>query len=708
MTGLPNGRPARQPATPRPATPPPATRRPATPRPAPLALVLAAAFVLALLAPVTGLVPATGARAVSTDLTLVADAVYSVQPAQRRVRVTVSIVARNRKAETRTRKFYFDHAFLAVPPGTGGYGLSGAKGATVRVAKRTRAATLLRIGFGPRLYGGQSRTYRLTFSMVDKGGAANRPLRVGTSLVTLPVWAYASDGAKGSTVRVRFPGGYDVAVESGSFATRTTTSDGGTQLATGLLSNPVTFFAYVTAQREATFVDTNRTVAVGGRSVTLTLRAWKDDHAWARRTGGLFAKALPALHEAIGLDWPATGPTVVQEAASRTVGGYAGLFAPAERRIEVAYWADPMVTVHEAAHGWFNGLLLADRWANEGFASLYAQRTAAAIGVKGSVPRLTDAVRKAAQPLNAWTNATGPEADRPTETYGYAASLALAAAIEERAGDPALRRVWSSAAAGIGAYQPPGATMVDAGAREPEPAPGVPDWRGLLDLLEAQTGKDFTDLWRQWVVRPDEVALLDARAAARQSYQRTLALAGAWALPRPIRDALRTWQFDTAEQLMADARTVLAQRSAVQQQARQAGLSLPATMQQQFEEGMLGPASAEAESERNAMLAIAQAEDVRANADDVLTQIGMLGEHPEADLAAARAALAAGNLDGTLASADDAYRAWNGAWQEGRRRALLAVAVLASVLVLVSAMAGRARRSRRQRRIHAVHAHRAR
>ncbi len=191
--------------------------------------------------------------------------------------------------------------------------------------------------------------------------------------------------------------------------------------------------------------------------------------------------------------------------------------------------------------------------------------------------------------------------------------------------------------------------------------------------------------------------MLDARAAARADYERTLAIAGGWALPRQIRDDLRAWQFDAATQLMADARTVVAERGAVQQLASRDGLTLPAVMRQQFEEGMLHEASAEAAGELNAIQAIAQAEQARDDADDVLTRIGMLGEHPETDLVAARAALAAGNLDGTLSAADDAYLAWTGAWQEGRRRALLAMAVLASLLVLVTAVAGRARRARRAR-----------
>ena len=147
---------------------------------------------------------------------------------------------------------------------------------------------------------------------------------------------------------------------------------------------------------------------------------------------------------------------MVQEAVSRAAGGYAGLFAPAERRIEVAYWADPLVVLHEAAHGWFNGGLVADRWASEGFASLYAQRAAGKLKVRDTSPKLTAAVGKAAIPLNAWPNTAGDDggADLPTETYGYAASLALARAIAARAGDDALQRVWAAASARVGAYQP--------------------------------------------------------------------------------------------------------------------------------------------------------------------------------------------------------------------------------------------------------------
>ncbi len=660
-------------------------------RPAPLVAALVIGLVLALLAPTAGLGPAPVALAADTDLTLVTDATYEVRPATRLVHVTARIVAKNHKAETKTKKFYFDGAYLAVLPGTSGYAIAGAKGVRVRVARRTATYTLLRIDFGSRLYGGSSATYTLTFDLKDSTSTADRQVRIGGSLASFPVWAFASDGATGSTVTVTFPAGYAVSVESGAFDRTETAANGGTRLATDPLAKPLSFFAYVVGEREATYVDSSLTVAAGDREIPLTMRAWDDDPAWAGRVGTLFLKGLPVLADQIGLPWPHSEPTIVQEAVSRTTGGYAGLYDPAESRIEVAYWADHLVVLHEAAHGWFNGTLLADRWANEGFASLYAERAAAALDETGSAPELTDEAKAARTPLNGWAQQATGDA-RATETYGYAASLILARAIAERAGDAALRQVWADAAAGYGAYQPP-----DAGAGpgpDMEAVSGPPDWRGLLDLLEARTSKDFTDLWRTWVVRGDETAMLDTRAAARAAYSRTLALANGWALPRPIRDALRAWQFDTAERLMADTRTVFAQRTAVEARAARNALTPPETMRRLFEDGSLTEASREAEAELNAMLTLEGAAAERQSDPDLLVRIGMLGADPDADLAAARAAFENGDLGATLTSASAAFTAWNGAWQEGRRRALLAIAALATVLVLASAIVGSIRRAR--------------
>ena len=665
-------------------------------RTSPILLAVVVAVLVGLLAPAAGIAPAPVARAAATDLTLVTDATYELQPEARLVHVAVKITARNNKAETKTRKYYFQSANLAILPGVSSLKLAGPKGAAVHVTKRTSTYTMVRIDFGARLYSGARKTFTLTFDVKDAAGSPDAQVRIGGVLASFPVWAFASDGATGSTVTVVFPAGYTVTVDTGAFDRTEATADGGTSLATDPIGEPTAFFAYVTGQREATYADTPLTVDASGRSIALTMRAWADDPTWSTRVGDVLSTSLPELAAEIGLPWPHADPLAVQEAESRTTGGYAGLYDPTESRIEIAYWASDLVIIHEAAHGWFNGTLLADRWVDEGFASLYASRAAAAIGAKDTSPEMTDDIAAARIPLNSWDQLTATS-DPAVETYGYAASLELARAIAERAGDDALRRVWADAAAGKGAYQPPAGSAA-VGAADPETSPGPPDWRGLLDLLEAETGKNFVDLWQTWVVRPAEMPLLGERAKAITEYQQTLAVAGGWALPKAIRDALRAWQFDAADELMADARTVLAQRVAVEKRAALSDLRPPDVMQRAFERGALADASAEAEDELNALLSLEGASAAQPVSPDILTQLGLVDAHPDVDLAAARAAFERGDLNATLTASNAALTAWSGAWQEGRRRMLFLIALAATVLVLLAAITGGVRRSRRTRR----------
>ena len=657
---------------------------------------LVVALLLATVAPTIGVGEAAIVRGAATDLTLVTDALYTVDPEAGHVGVAMTVTARNRTTETRTRRFWFDHAFLAVQPGATNLRVSGPKGARVRVARKDAQSTLLRIDFGARLYSGKGAVFRVRFDLPGSGKAASPQVRVGTSLITIPVWAYASTGARGSTVTVRMPPGWDVAVESGEFAKRSTTGTGATVLESGPIGSPLSFFAFVSAQQPAVYVDRPLTLPVGDQQVELVIQAWEDDDAWARRTGELFEGVLPVLRRDIGLPWPLAEPLVVAESVNRDAGAYAGIFDPDEGRMEVAYWAGPDVMIHQAAHGWFNGGLLADRWANEGFATFYALRAAAEQGLKVAAPELTEEVAAAAVPLNAWTRDETPGS--PVDGYGYAASTALATAIAEAVGTDVMALAWADADSRTGAYQPPAAADARPGAAvsdPPETVADAPDWRGLLDLLEARSGKDLTGLWREWVVGPEEATLLDARAQARSSYERTLSLAGDWRLPRPVRDALRAWDFETAEALMADARTVIAQRNAIEGIAQRDGVTLTGTMRGLFESGAMAEASAQAEAERAALLAIEDAEAARSADDDILSRIGMFGEHPEQSLREAKLLIAQGDLEGSTAASDRALRAWTIAWQEGRRRALLALAVLATVLVLATAVLGSVRRARR-------------
>jgi len=641
-------------------------------------------------------------RAATPDLTIVTNAHYEVQPDASRVRVTLDMVLTNRLQDTPTKRFYFDHAFLSVLPEASGVKLSWSGSGTPRavISKRTATYALVRMDLAQRLYSGRSAAYQLVFDLVDKGGAAAREVRVGSSLVSFPVWAYATDDTPGSTVRVVFPAGYRVDVASGDIPPPTTDAAGQTIFQTGKLIKPLTFFAYLVADRPGVYSEKTQRTTVGSVPVDLTIRAWMDDAPWSDRVGGLVARALPLLSERIGLPWPRDGGLVVHEVVSRSTGGYAGLFDPAAGQVEVAYDAGDDVVLHEAAHAWFNGALLADRWANEAFASFYGVDVGTTLKVKANAAGLTPKLETARIPLNAW-GAVGTE-DTSTEDYAYAASLELARAISERTGPEGLRAVWADAAGRVGAYQPPTVgsdpTSSVGGAASPrETVDGAPDWRGLLDLLDAHSTTSSDDLWRTWVARERDLALLDARKAARTRYDGVLADAGDWQMPRAVRDAMRAWRFDDANSLLDDAVTILDQRDTIATAAAASGLTVPDTLRSAYESpDGFASATLEATAELDVISRYDAAVAARLAASNVIQEIGLLGSTPDGDLELARTSFATGDLTKAAAAARSADAAWTSAEDVGRARLLSVAALALMTLVAIALFAVWLRRRRRR------------
>ena len=632
---------------------------------------------------------------------------YVVQPDHRRVRVTVDLTLTNHLADTKTTRYYFDQTYLAVMPQASGFRLTWAGSGTpgVRATKRTKDYTILRLDLAKRLYSGKTAKYTLRFDIVDRGGKATRDIRVGDSLVSFPVWAFATDATPGSSSSVIFPSGYQVEVEAGKIPAPTTDAKGRTIFRTGPLASPLTFYAFLIGDRPGAYTTSTITPVIGGTPVELTVRSWPEDKAWRKRVGKLVDRALPVLGDAIGLPWPRTEPLVVQEAVSRSTGGYAGLFDPARGLVEIAYYANDFVVLHEAAHSWFNGALLADRWANEAFASYYGLDAAKTMKVKATGDEMTKALMKSKIPLNDW-GAVGREPTK-TEDYAYAAALELARAIAERAGPDGLRAVWADAAGRIGAYQPPGAgatATATTAVADPELVEGPPDWRGFLDLLETETGTSFDDLWRTWVARDTDLPLLDARATARTRYDAVVAKAGDWALPRVIRDAMRAWQFDTATAALDEASHALTRRSEVERAAQAAGLTAPTALRAAFEDdGDLGDVDAEAAAELEAIDRYAEAVASRSGASGPFLALGLLDAAPDADLAAARTAFEDGDLAGSASASDAAATTWAGAESLGQGRAISLFVLLLAVLLAIGLVIAW-RRGRRRR--HRMHAHR--
>ena len=639
---------------------------------------------------------ASPVRAAAPDLTISSDARYDVQPAQQRVRVIVDLLLTNHLKDTVTRRYYFDKAFLAVLPNASGFKLiwEGKGTPAVHVSKRTKDYTLVRLDLAQRLFSGKSARYRLVFYLVDPGGAPTRDVRVGDSLVSFPVWAFATDSTPGSSVKVVFPAGFSADVEAGSIPAPVVDATGRTVYQTGTLDRPLSFFAYLIADRPGAYTERTVSPVVGGSTVDLTIRSWPDDPTWSKRVGDLVDRALPLLSGQIGLPWPRTGGLTVQEAVSRSTGGYAGLFDPGKGTVEVAYYADDFVVLHEAAHAWFNGSLLADRWANEAFASYYGLTVAPDLKVQAKGTALTPALQAARIPLNSWA-AVGRETSA-VEDYAYAATLVLARGIAERAGADGLRAVWADAAAHVGAYQPP---TLDGGPVAPETVDGAPDWRGLLDLLDEHGSGLYDDLWRTWVARPTDLPLLDARQAARERYDALLAAAGDWQLPRPVRDAMRAWRFDTASALFDGATRILDERGRIEAAATTAGLTTPPTLRVAFErpDGFTSAAD-EAAAELASIDRYTAAAGTRPASPDLLQTLGLWGTTPDAELAQSRTLFAAGDLTGSATAAATAAAAWTGAENTGRGRlvslAALTLAAVLAVALVIAWLRGRRRRLR--------------
>ncbi|HEY7970282.1 MAG TPA: hypothetical protein VID95_09830, partial [Candidatus Limnocylindrales bacterium] len=91
----------------------------------------AAALFALLLVAITSALPA-GTPGAPVDalaaggLTTTADARYVVDPATHKVHVAVTLSATNHLTDTKTRRYFFDRSFLAVPASTAGYKVASA------------------------------------------------------------------------------------------------------------------------------------------------------------------------------------------------------------------------------------------------------------------------------------------------------------------------------------------------------------------------------------------------------------------------------------------------------------------------------------------------------------------------------------------------------------------------------------------------------
>jgi hypothetical protein len=636
--------------------------------------VLAGAF--SLLATVSLWQAATpvGVEAAQSDLTFISNSTWRANPTDARVHVLAVVTATSHAVDSGTRRYFYDKIQLTLPSSSDGItAAAGGRQLPVTVLSATGSGVVVLVGFGQRLYSGQSGSFDLKFDLVDSGGSTDRDLRIGHNLMSFPVWAFGSPHTPGSTVTVMFPPGFVVQEEFGGL-TRAEYDSGEVVFSSGVVDDSTQLSAWFTAVQPVPPGDYKvRTMTIG--SLSVALRYWGDDAAWADQVERVLRAGYPLLRDMIGLGDPLRTTITVEEASTQETGGYGASYDPAGGQIRVSYFADPFTILHETAHMWFNREMAGDRWIVEAFASYYAEQAVVRLGLPDHAPYLTDRMRQAAVPLNDWLTTGGPSS--ATDAYLYGATLQVAREIAARAGSNELRSVWAAARSGGAAYQPAHGT-------EPEVlSGGAADWRRLLDLLEQTTGRSFADIFARWVVDPSQKSLLDDRATARAVYHEAQVEAGAWDLPPEIRRALDTWQYPQAMVFIAQARAILTQRDRIASEAATERTTPPSTLQTAFERSGIVVASAEATNELAVLHELAAARQAQTDTGGAARAVGLLGADPGADLGAAREAFSKGDLTTAMSRAARARTAWQTAIGAGEMRIFGSLCVLSGGLLLL-------------------------
>jgi hypothetical protein len=165
---------------------------------------------------------------------------------------------------------------------------------------------------------------------------------------------------------------------------------------------------------------------------------------------------------------------------------------------------------------------------------------------------------------------------------------------------------------------------------------------------------------------------MGVRSISRQHYAAVVDLAGAWDLPKDLRSAMGSWQFDEADHDLGLADEVLAARDLITAQAGALHLTPPAALRQAFE-GTPGLAAAKDEAgvELAVLRAVSKASDRLAEKETFLETIGLLGSDPEASLLAARTAFEGDRLVTAASAAEQALAVRQGAEEAGQTRVLL-------------------------------------
>ena len=617
----------------------------------------------------------------SEGLRVESGSTYTVDLAAGVIHVEQAITLTNEVPDRRTATYleqsYFPEISTLVLPGATNVAASWAGGGRLPVGVTPSGGGLVDVAtvdLVPDLYYGGSKTVRLTYDVPGQPPRSGAVAQVNQAFATLPVFTSADPGL--GSVTVVLPAGLDVEV-AGADLTSSSADGRVTYTATGI-ADPDAWLATVIVRNDAALVA--ETVFFEDKGVRV--QAWPGDTEWLAFTSDLVERGLPALRSAIGRPWLVEGQLDVVETSAPYVYGYAGWYEHERSLIEVGDALDPHVTLHEMAHAWFNGEAFDSRWVNEALADEFAALAMAELGMERPLPEPVDPAAPAAVALNDWAPPSLDEGGaQEQEAYGYAASWWVSHALVEEIGADGMSAVIN---ANLDLECPYPAETVDTRLES------WPDWRSFLDHLEGVGGSmQASGLFRTFVASQEDLALMDARDAARDAYADLAEAGDGWAPPAVLRLAMAAWAFDDATAMMPQVRDAFAERDRIGDALATIDVAVPTALREEVEgaEDLAGLDRALADAAQAAD-ALVDAATTEAEANP-LARLGLLVLPVSDELADARAAFDAGDWD---RAEDSALAASSGVGTATTVGALALAVVLVAVLVVLALAALRRRR----------------
>jgi hypothetical protein len=631
--------------------------------------------------------PAVGPLAAAEDLTpgltVRSEVTFTVDLPASAVHVDYTATLTSTMASTATMYYSFPQFQLGVLPGASAVTVTNGDGRTLsftEVAGTDEYVPSLVVDLSPALLYGRTQTVHVTYDLVASDPRAASYAQVNAAQATFLVLPDGDPGQASVTVVV--PEGPEVDVVGGAM---TETTEGGVRRWTAeAIEDPAEWRVQVVVRQDDELVESTLDIGDGLRVV-----GWPNDPEWLSFTSDLALRGLPVLEDVIGMPWGSTGVREIREAATPSAFGFAGWYAEGTGVIEIDSALDAHVTLHEMSHAWFNGEAFQGRWLNEGLAEEFSAAAMEQLGMERPVPDAVDPSAAGAVRLDAWTDdaitdGTGTQ-DAATERYAYGAAWSVMHRIASEIGVDGLAAVVGAAIDGTDAYP---ATTDTVG------TDGPTDSQRFLDLAETVGGsQQAVEVYRELVVAEDDASVLDTRAAARTQYQALLDAGDGWAPPAAVRDAMASWDFETAVAGMPRVAALLEARDAMAADLATVGTDLPAAMQTQVEGSTdlttLEALMADARAATDALTAAVEAEEGAGPVARVGLLVGGVGD----SIATARRTLDEG---GYAASEQASLAATRGVEQAPARGVMLLGGTL--VLIVGTVVAVRVVRRRRTAR----------